>query len=44
MEHLLTKGGYMPIGTKFWDVYDAIKDTLKPYGIKDIVNDYRDTM
>ena len=43
-EICVTKGGYMPIDTKFWDVYDAIKDTLKPYGIKDIVNDYRDTM
>ncbi len=40
-EELLYKGGYMPVGKAFWEMYDGIKEILKPYGISEIVVDYR---
>ena len=40
----IIKGGYMPIGEEFGATYRAIHDILAPYGIKEIVNEYRATM
>ena len=40
-EQVLSRGGYMPIGKKFWEIRDGIMEILKPYGITEIVEDYR---
>lgn len=40
----IIKGGYMAIGEEFGATYRAIHDILAPYGIKEIVNEYRATM
>ena len=37
-------GGYMPEGKTFWKTYEDIKDILKPYGIEEEVNAYRNSM
>ncbi len=38
---VLSKGGYMPEGEKFWEVYHGIHDILKSYGITESVVEYR---
>ena len=43
-EICVTKGGYMPINDDFWDIYDSIKEVLKPYEIENIVDEYREAM
>ena len=43
-EELLSKGGYMPIGKKFWKIYDGIKEVLEPYGIRDAMVSYRQSV
>lgn len=43
-EQVCYKGGYMPVGKKFWEVYNDIKDILEPYGIHDIVEEYRESV
>ncbi len=43
-ERVRYKGGYMPVGKKFWEVYNGIKEILDPYGIRDIVEEYRESM
>ena len=43
-EKVIYRGGYMPIGEEFWEAYRSIKDILKPYGIKESVDAYRETM
>ncbi|MBQ9136732.1 MAG: hypothetical protein IJX66_11650 [Lachnospiraceae bacterium] len=40
-EEVLSLGGYMPEGKKFWEIYDGIKEILEPYGIHEIVVAYR---
>ena len=40
----IIKGGYMVVGKEFGATYSAIHEILEPYGIEDIVNDYRATM
>ena len=40
-EKLVSKGGYMPVGDEFWEIYNSIKDILKPYGITEIVKHHR---
>ena len=40
-ERVLSRGGYMPTGEKFWEIRDGIMEILKPYGITEIVVDYR---
>ena len=40
----IIKGGYMAVGEEFGATYRAIHDILAPYGIKEIVNEYRATM
>ncbi len=37
-------GGYMPEGETFWKTYEEIKDILKPYGIEEEVEAYRNRM
>lgn len=41
-EVLIVQGGYMPEGEEFWEVYSEIKEILEPYGISEIVDEYRD--
>lgn len=41
---LTSKGGYMPVSDEFWEIYSGIKDILKPYGISEMVDAYRETM
>lgn len=43
-KELLSKGGYMPEGKKFWNIYRGIKEILAPYDINEIVEDYRKTL
>ena len=43
-EELLSKGGYMPIGKKFWKMYKGIKEVLESYGIPELVDEYRKEM
>ena len=40
----IIKGGYMAVGKEFGATYRAIHNILAPYGIKEIVNEYRATM
>ena len=40
----IIKGGYMAVGKEFGATYNAIHEILEPYGISEIVNDYRATM
>ena len=40
----IIKGGYMAVGKEFGATYQAIHEILEPYGIEDIVNEYRATM
>ncbi|MBR5799355.1 MAG: hypothetical protein IKY23_04770 [Lachnospiraceae bacterium] len=41
-EKLIAKGGYMPEGKKFWEIYNGIKAVLEPYEITKYVVDYRE--
>ncbi len=43
-EGICYKGGYMPVGKMFWEVYNGIKEILEPYGINDIVEEYRESV
>lgn len=43
-ETVVFKGGYMPNGGEFWEVYQGIKEVLKSYNPDDYVNAYRETM
>lgn len=43
-KELLSKGGYMPEGKKFWNIYRGIKEILAPYDINEIVDEYRKTL
>lgn len=43
-EALTSKGGYMPVSDEFWEIYNGIKDILRPYGISEMVDAYRETM
>ena len=43
-ESVCYKGGYMPKGKKFWEVYHGVKEILQPYGIGDIVESYRESL
>lgn len=40
-ERVVYKGGYMPIGKKFWETYDGIKEVLEPYDIYAKLEEYR---
>ncbi len=40
-ERVVYKGGYMPIGKKFWETYDGIKEILEPYKIYEKLEEYR---
>ena len=37
-------GGYMPDGKEFWETRNAIIEILENYGLRDIVEEYRDTL
>jgi len=41
---ILTKGGYMPEGKTFWEVYDGMKAVLEPYNISAYVIAYRESL
>jgi len=43
-ETVVFKGGYMPDGEEFWEVYQGIKEVLESYNPDDYVNAYRETM
>ena len=43
-EQLIAKGGYMPIGEEFWEIYKSIKEILEPYGINAIVDEHRKSL
>ena len=43
-KEVITKGGYMATGKEFGTTYNAIHEILEPYGISEIVNNYRATM
>lgn len=43
-ERVCYKGGYMPVGEKFWEIYNGIKKILEPYCISDIVEEYRESV
>ena len=43
-EEVLSLGGYMPEGKKFWEIYDGIKEILEPYGIHESVVAYRESV
>ncbi len=43
-EELISKGGYMPVGDEFWEIYNGIKDILKPYEIGEIVKKHREAL
>ena len=43
-ERVCYKGGYMPVGEKFWEVYNGIKEILELYDISDIVEEYRESV
>jgi len=38
---LLTKGGYMPVGDEFWEVYSYIHARLNLYDVHQLVEDWR---
>lgn len=39
---LLTKGGYMPDGDEFWEVYRGIHQRLNAYGVGQLVEEWRE--
>ncbi|MBO5165378.1 MAG: hypothetical protein J6B90_02100 [Lachnospiraceae bacterium] len=43
-EEVLSLGGYMPEGKKFWEIYGGIKEILEPYGIHESVVAYRESV
>ncbi len=40
----IAKGGYMPEGKKFWEIYNGIKAVLEPYEISKYVVEYRECL
>lgn len=40
-ERVVYKGGYMPVGKKFWETYNGIKEILGPYRIYEKLEEYR---
>ena len=40
-ERVVYKGGYMPIGKKFWETYEEIMEILGPYKIYEKLEEYR---
>lgn len=43
-ETLISKGGYMAYGDEYWEMYDGIKEILKPYDIDEIVDAHREIL
>jgi hypothetical protein len=41
-EVLLRKGGYMPRGLAFSEMYSGIRQRLDAYGVRDAVDEWRD--
>ncbi len=40
-ERVVYKGGYMPVGKKFWETYDGLQEILEPYKIYEKLEEYR---
>jgi len=40
-EQVVYRGGYMPVGKKFWETYDGLKEILEPYKIYEELETYR---
>ena len=43
-ERIFYKGGYMPVGKEFWEIYNGIKEILEPYDINGMVEEYRESV